>query len=301
MTSRPKEIAAGVYWLPVGFSNVYFVRSGASWVLVDAAWASSVERIMRAAGSLFGENTRPAAILLTHIHPDHSGAVRTLARAWNVPVYAHPAELPLASGRLLPEYANPLDQRVIEPMLRLLSPPRIEAIVARSSIADVTHAFDPEAAPPGLPDWESMHTPGHTPGHVAFFRRSDGVLLTGDACLTINVRSPSDVLFNKQTVSAPPRSSTWDWQAATSSVATLARLEPRVLASGHGAPMCGPAVARALHTLATQIAGAGATQEEREVGVGEAQPSAPLARRLGLSMRSQAVRALRRLRSGSTA
>jgi len=98
MTSRPKEIAAGVYWLPVGFSNVYFVRSGASWVLVDAAWASSVERIMRAAGSLFGENTRPAAILLTHIHPDHSGAVRTLARAWNVPVYAHPAELPLASG-----------------------------------------------------------------------------------------------------------------------------------------------------------------------------------------------------------
>ena len=38
--SRPVEIATGVYWIAegTGKSNVYLVRSGSSWVLVDAAW-----------------------------------------------------------------------------------------------------------------------------------------------------------------------------------------------------------------------------------------------------------------------
>ncbi len=39
---------------------------------------------------------------------------------------------------------------------------------------------------PGLPDWEAVPTPGHTPGHVAFFRRSDRVLITGDALVTVD-------------------------------------------------------------------------------------------------------------------
>jgi glyoxylase-like metal-dependent hydrolase (beta-lactamase superfamily II) len=55
------------------------------------------------------------------------------------------------------------------------------AMVAQASLKGLAHSFDFSAGVPGLPGWEAVHTPGHTPGHVAFFRRSDRVLLQGDA------------------------------------------------------------------------------------------------------------------------
>ncbi len=41
---------------------------------------------------------RPAAIVLTHGHFDHVGAMRALAERWDAPIVAHPQELPLTSG-----------------------------------------------------------------------------------------------------------------------------------------------------------------------------------------------------------
>ncbi len=68
---RPAEIAAGIYWVAegTGKSNVYLVRSGSSWVLIDAAWPHKGELIKTSAETLFGADTAPAAILLTHLHP----------------------------------------------------------------------------------------------------------------------------------------------------------------------------------------------------------------------------------------
>ncbi len=118
------EIAPGVHLVRVGrtaaASNVYLVRSGDTWVLVDAGWAGSARLITAAAQKVFGPGHPPAAIVLTHIHPDHSGAVGPLATGWNVPVYVHEAELPMAAGRYLPEYGMPLDRWVIMPIMRLL-------------------------------------------------------------------------------------------------------------------------------------------------------------------------------------
>ncbi|HTP10217.1 MAG TPA: MBL fold metallo-hydrolase, partial [Anaerolineae bacterium] len=87
---KPQEIAPGVYGLSIGTgikqANIYFVQSGSSWVLIDAAWPKCGQLIKATAESLFGANTRPAAILLTHIHPDHSGSALELAQLWNLPV-----------------------------------------------------------------------------------------------------------------------------------------------------------------------------------------------------------------------
>ena len=58
-STRPKEIAAGVYWLAVRGCNVYLVRSGSAWVLIDAAWRNSAPHIRVAAESLFGPGTPP--------------------------------------------------------------------------------------------------------------------------------------------------------------------------------------------------------------------------------------------------
>jgi glyoxylase-like metal-dependent hydrolase (beta-lactamase superfamily II) len=256
-----KEIAPGVYCMEVGKgvsrSNVYFVRSGASWVLVDAASANCGRLIQKTAESLFGVNTRPTSILLTHDHPDHAGAALELTHMWGCPVYLHPDELPLAVIRelsVIKKYANPMDRWIILPILRLMPRRRVDALLSKDSLKEVAQAFDPAATVPGLPDWECIPTPGHSPGHIAFFRTGDRVLITGDALATVDLNSFRGFLSwslrrNRQRVSDSPWYSTWNRQAARNSVAVLAKLEPRVLAPGHGIPMMGKGIAQELHAF----------------------------------------------------
>ncbi|HEU5440951.1 MAG TPA: MBL fold metallo-hydrolase [Ktedonobacterales bacterium] len=266
MAARPEEIAEGVYRLSVRGSNVYFVRSGSSWALIDAAWATSGQAIVAAAESLFGANTRPAAILLTHAHPDHSGSTLELAQKWDIPVYLHPRELPVPPEELsaAQEYpAGPLDRWVVLPLMRVL-PARARAAARAQGMRflAVARTFEPGAAVPGLPGWECIPTPGHSPGHVAYFRRRDRVLISGDALLTVNLNSAWDLLRNKRRVSGPPYISSWNWHAAKESVAALAKLEPRVLAPGHGAPIADDA-ASAVWAFADSFAGTGAVEGEQ--------------------------------------
>lgn len=268
MASQPQEIATGVYCLEVGKgimrSNVYFVRSSSSWVLIDTGSAKCDQEIQEAAGSLFGENTPPAAILLTHNHPDHAGSTPELARRWGCLVYMHLDELPLVTMdsstylSTVKKYANPLDTWVILPMLRVMPRQRRESLLPEPSFKEVVRAFDPGAGVPGLPDWEYIHTPGHTAGHVSFFRPGDRVLITGDAVLTVHLNSLWSFLLwgigrNKQRLSGPPWYTTWSWRASKESVASLARLEPRVLACGHGLPMSGSGTAQELRAFADHL------------------------------------------------
>jgi glyoxylase-like metal-dependent hydrolase (beta-lactamase superfamily II) len=261
-TGQCREIAPGVYCMEVGKSisrsNVYFVLSGPSWVLIDTASANCGRLIRKTAESLFGSNTRPASILLTHDHPDHAGSALELALMWDCPVYIHPDELPIATIRNLStieKYANPLDRWIILPLLRTMPRRRIELMLSKESLKDVAQAYDPGTDIPDIPDWQCIPTPGHTPGHVAFFRTSDRVLITGDAVVTVDLNSFLGFLLwcsriSKHKVSGPPWYSTWNRRAAKESIAILADLEPRVLASGHGMPMTGADIARELHAFA---------------------------------------------------
>jgi len=242
---RAHEIAADVFCLgPWGRTQtvVYFVRSGSSWVLIDAGWAADASRIEDAASSLIGSARRPSAILVTHCHPDHAGAARELALAWKCPVYLHPREVPIARGDFaaMAALAGPLDRWVVLPLLRSMGRARREAVLARSALGDVVRALDPEGDVPGLPGWRCIPTPGHTPGHVSFFRPADRVLITGDALVTLRLNSAAGLLLRRPGLSGPPWYTSWDRAVAAESIRILAELEPTVLASGHGAPMTGP-------------------------------------------------------------
>ncbi len=246
-STRPVEVATGVYRVMkgTGKSNVYLVRCGSSWVLIDAGWAHQGAAIKSSAEILFGADTLPAAILLTHLHPGHAGSAAELAQAWSVPVYVHPDELPPHGGNLA--YAGPLG-RVIEPFARF--PPAGEFGAALR----IATAFDPSADVPGLPDWQCIATPGHTPGHASYFRPADRVLITGDALLTVSAMSLWGVIPGQHQLCCPPRISTWDWAAATKSIAQLAALEPQVLAPGHGTPMTGTATPAAVCAFSDRLA-----------------------------------------------
>lgn len=250
-----EEVAPGVHRLRtgrlLGETNVHLVAAGASWALVDTAWPSRAPAIRAAAEALFGPGARPAAVLLTHVHPDHCGAAYTLARSWGLPVHVHPAEVPQAAGGIRPGAENPIDRWVLGPLLRLL-PRRLTG--RRDPLADVVTPFDPGDAVPGLPGWRCVATPGHTPGSVAFFRPADRVLLTGDAVLTVDTNSTRGLGRGRQGAFGPPWVSTWDWTRAGESVARLAELEPAVLTPGHGRPLTGPGTAVELRALAERMA-----------------------------------------------
>jgi glyoxylase-like metal-dependent hydrolase (beta-lactamase superfamily II) len=255
MADVGREIARDVFCLgPWGRTQttVYFVRSGPSWVLIDAGWARDVSRIQSAARCLFGAGSSPSAILLTHCHPDHAGSALSLARAWGCAVYMHPDELPIATGDFaaMVASAGPLDRFVILPLMRAMGRRRREAVLARSSLGDAASTFEAGAGVPGLPGWECVPTPGHTPGHVSYFRPSDRVLITGDALVTLKVNSWAGLLLQRPGLSGPPWYTTWSPGAAVKSIQRLACLEPTVVAGGHGRPMTGDGTAEALSAYA---------------------------------------------------
>jgi glyoxylase-like metal-dependent hydrolase (beta-lactamase superfamily II) len=96
---------------------------------------------------------------------------------------------------------------------------------------------------PGMPGWQSHHTPGHAPGHIAFFRPSDATLIAGDAITTMNIDNLFNALVKKKEICRPPTPITYDWNAAGDSVRLLASLRPLTIAAGHGNPMTGPEAA----------------------------------------------------------
>jgi glyoxylase-like metal-dependent hydrolase (beta-lactamase superfamily II) len=252
----PRQVADDVWVVVLGRrpldTNVYLVRAGADWVLVDTGWPGNGTAVRGAAEAVFGRGAVPAAILLTHLHLDHSGSLRDLVAGWDVPAFVHPRELPLAGG-YVPEYANALDRRVILPLLRLLPRRSREQVLTGDGVTDIVRALDPGAPPPGLPDWSCVPAPGHTPGSVAFFRPGDRVLITGDALLTVDLRSVRGLLLARGELAPPLGFTDWNRSATEQTIGALARLMPRTLASGHGRPRSGPSVPHDLRVLADRL------------------------------------------------
>jgi glyoxylase-like metal-dependent hydrolase (beta-lactamase superfamily II) len=117
-------------------------------------------------------------------------------------------------------------------------------------------ALPSDGVVPGLDEWQWVPTPGHTPGHVSFYRPTDGVIVAGDAVTTMRQESTVQAIVQRQMVWRPPAYFTPDWISAQASVERLAQLEPHALAAGHGSPMYGKAMREQLRALAINFDGA---------------------------------------------
>jgi glyoxylase-like metal-dependent hydrolase (beta-lactamase superfamily II) len=103
---------------------------------------------------------------------------------------------------------------------------------------------------PHMPGWRAVFTPGHTAGHISFFRDEDRVLIAGDAVITIDQQHATKLLTQVREFHGPPQYFTPDWEQAHRSIRTLADLRPFTVATGHGLPIAGEDVPRLLVQLA---------------------------------------------------
>jgi glyoxylase-like metal-dependent hydrolase (beta-lactamase superfamily II) len=76
-----------------------------------------------------------------------------------------------------------------------------------------------------------LETPGHSPGHVAFWRESDRVLVLGDVLTNVNVAS------GRRGLHEPLAAFTPDPARNRDSARRLAALEPALVCFGHGPPL----------------------------------------------------------------
>jgi glyoxylase-like metal-dependent hydrolase (beta-lactamase superfamily II) len=245
-SGKLREVTDDVAYYTNQIVNLVMIgKPGSNWVLVDTGMPKSAEEIIEAAEERYGKDRGPMAIILTHGHFDHVGNIVDLVKKWNVPVYAHPVEFPFLTGaRAYPEPDASVEGGLLAKLSFLYPNEPVD-------IHEVLQMLPADGSVPFLPAWKWMHVPGHSPGQVALFRESDGLLISADAFITVKQDSLYRVLFQKEEVCGPPVYLTTDWDAAYESAKRLAALDPQIVISGHGTAMQGEELKDGLEKLIT--------------------------------------------------
>lgn len=227
------EVLPNVYCHTIQIVNICFVGNPETndFVLIDAGMPDSADKIIAISEEKFGKNSRPKAIILTHGHFDHVGAVVDLVNHWDVPVYAHELEVPFLTGEMrYPEPDAGVEGGLVAKMSSMFPNEPI-------NLGNRLTVLPDDGSIPNMPGWQWIHTPGHTPGHVSLYKDADQLLLAGDAFVTVKQDSLYKVIIQDREIHGPPRYFTTDWQKAKKSVQKLAALKPAIAVTGHGEPM----------------------------------------------------------------
>ena len=192
----PELIEPGLWRIPLPmpsgppFLNVYLIRSGDGWILVDAGFGMKGIFDELAAGFAHA-GVAPAdlrLILLTHVHPDHAGNAPRLAELSGAPIHLHAADARLLSWILRPGAAELMGDRLLAAGAE---PEKVTASVEACArlfalfppLPDALPLEDGQAFETELGTLEVLHTPGHSPGHVCLYLRERGILIAGDTVL----------------------------------------------------------------------------------------------------------------------
>ena len=217
-----KEIAKDLFLLrgfPPGGFNIYLIRAGERWVLVDTSTKYSRRRILR---QLPGELE---AIFITHAHRDHAGSMHAVATATGAPVWASEADAPAIEG-VAPE---PIPAKHKDHIVNRM---------AQSWWTDhhpVARRLQDEEEVAGF---TVIAFPGHTPGQIGLWRESDRTVICADVMRSMNLVTGLPQLGEM------PRIFTCDFEEARRSIRKLAALEASTVCFGHGRPVTKDAAGR---------------------------------------------------------
>jgi glyoxylase-like metal-dependent hydrolase (beta-lactamase superfamily II) len=215
--------------------------------IIDAGWPKDYERVVASLEQIGRTPADVDSIVLTHAHIDHMGAAEELRTRHGIPVHAHHAEEELARGLRH-------EGMTTAKLISLLWRPSVLrfAVVALgrggtslNPLGEVA-TFEEGAALDTAGSPVPVHVPGHTSGSAAYHLPDRGVLVTGDALVSIHITTeelgarvmPSD--FNH------------DHAAAVSSLQRLRNLEAGVIAPGHG-PVMQTSPARAVEEALSRV------------------------------------------------
>jgi hydroxyacylglutathione hydrolase len=209
-----RQLADGVQQLsgwPRNAVNVYLLDD----VLLDAATRQGEQRIMR---QLAGR--RVSAHALTHAHPDHQGSSHAICTRLGIPLWCGQGDVPAmeAPGGVYnsqaPTWLNRLQRRFWTGPAH----PVARALIEGDEVAGFT----------------VLEVPGHSRGHLAYWREQDRVLILGDVLNNVSVRTGIPGLHEPQAILTP------DPARNRASARRLAALRPQLTCFGHGAPLRDP-------------------------------------------------------------
>jgi glyoxylase-like metal-dependent hydrolase (beta-lactamase superfamily II) len=202
-----RRIADDLYLLrgfPPNAINVYLMGD----VLIDAGSRHAGRRILR---QLTGRTVEAHA--LTHVHPDHDGSSKQVCETLGIPLWVGADDVE-AMENAPPAPTHPMQKL----SARFFEGPR-------HKVDRVLREGDQVAG------FTVLEVPGHSPGHVAYWRESDRVLVLGDVLFGMNT------LTGLPQLREPPDFFTADPRLNRESARRLAALEPAVACFGHGPPL----------------------------------------------------------------
>jgi hydroxyacylglutathione hydrolase len=209
-----RELAPGLWQLrgfPPNGINVFLMGD----VLVDAATRRAGRRILKQL-----QGRKVTAHALTHAHPDHQGASHEVCTKLGLPFWVGERDADAAEDpRLIEE--RQADVRINKLANRFWTGPG-HPVDRRLREGDEVAGF------------AVLDVPGHSEGHVAFWREADRVLVLGD------VLNNMDVMTGRPGLREPKWFFTPDPARNRESIRKLAVLEPALACFGHGAPLRDP-------------------------------------------------------------
>lgn len=185
MTPLVSQVADGTFLVKGHAVNWILLTEGDQLTLIDAGYPGDFNDVVTSINSIGFRPEQIAAILITHAHIDHIGALPKLLRVVDAPVFTSTQEAEHAHRDYL-EQASRTDVALRCWRPRVLKWAR--HVIAAGGTEDV---LVPEARPfprvgaldvPGHP--VPVMTPGHTSGHTCYYLPTVGTMVTGDALVT---------------------------------------------------------------------------------------------------------------------